>query len=399
MDGWIYGVQGSTTTSRIVRPGVDSAGSPGTFYEGCMVWRYHPDTKAYEIFCEGGGNNFGLALDAEGRLFGGHNGGQTRAWHFVQEGIYLKQDVESGKYGPPRNPYAYGDLPMVKSANVIPRFTHNLIVFGGTALPKKFIGQTIGVDPLHHNLVAANLKRRGSTFETADDGNPLSSDDIAFRPVYVTDGPDGAIYVADFYEEFIAHGQNYQGQIDPTTGRVYRVRAKDIKLNADVNLSGKTTAQLVETLSHPNQWHRQTAVRLLGERRDAAAAPMLTALLAKPELHPALEALWALHQMGALDEPAARGALTHPAAPVRAWAVRLMGDAKDLPESFGLAVLKLILTEPDAEVRAQVASTARRLPAHQALKLVWQLYLRDVDADDPYVPLLCWWTIESQCDS
>ena len=51
---------------------------PGGYHEGCMVWRYHPGTRAYEIFAEGGGNTFGLEFDSEGRLFSGHNGGETR---------------------------------------------------------------------------------------------------------------------------------------------------------------------------------------------------------------------------------------------------------------------------------------------------------------------------------
>ena len=77
-DGWIYGAQGSTTTSRVTRPGLDAAGSPGVFVEGCMVWRYHPEKRLYEIFADGSGNTFGISFDAEGRLFTGHNGGDTR---------------------------------------------------------------------------------------------------------------------------------------------------------------------------------------------------------------------------------------------------------------------------------------------------------------------------------
>jgi putative heme-binding domain-containing protein len=399
-DGWLYGAQGSTTTSRITRPGFDAPNFPGVFFEGCMVWRYHPEKKIYEIFAEGGGNNFGLEFDAQGRLFCGNNGGQTRAWHFVQEGVYLKQNLEVGKYGPPRNPYAFGQLPMTLSANEIPRFTHDVIVFEGTALPQRFLGQTIGVDPLHRNLVAAERTPRGSTFQTKDAEVALAGGDIAFRPVYLTAGPDGAVYVADFYEEFIAHGQNYQGQIDPTTGRVFRLRGKDSKLNTDINLAAKTTAQLIKTLSHPNRWHRQTAVRLLGERRDPAAVEPLKALLvSQSQAHPAVEALWALHQMGMLDEATAIRALEHPAGPVRSWVVRLMGDHKQLPEGFAIRLLKLIETEPDPEVRSQIASSSRRLPATQSLLLASAIARRDVDESDPFIPLLTWWAIESHCET
>ncbi|MHA3771251.1 PVC-type heme-binding CxxCH protein [Verrucomicrobiota bacterium sgz303538] len=398
-DGWLYGAQGSTTTSRVVRPGVDPADFKGIYQEGCMVWRYHPKTKAYEIFAEGGGNVFELDFDSEGRLHSGHNGGDTRGWHYVQSGLFLKQGVDPGKFGPPPHPFAFGQLEMLKSRNPIQRFSHATIVADGNALPEHYAGRFFAADPLHRNIVVAERYSRGSTFETSDSATALAGADPSFRPVYLTNAPDGAIYVADFYEEFIAHGQNYQGQIDPSTGRIYRLRGKDSALNKDIDLTKKSTAQLIDLLAHPNRWHRHTAVRLLGEKRDPAAVEPLRKLLGNTAEHPALEALWALHQMEALDETVALSALAHPQAPVRAWAIRLLGDSNKLPEKFAAAVIRLAATEPDAEVRSQIASASRRLPAAQALPLVTALLRRDTDAADPYIPLLCWWTIESCCSS
>jgi hypothetical protein len=78
-----------------------------------MVWRYHPKTREYDIFSEGSGNPFGLEFDGDGRMYSGHNGGNTRGWHYVQGGIYLKQGVDPGKFGPPRSPYSFGQLPIL----------------------------------------------------------------------------------------------------------------------------------------------------------------------------------------------------------------------------------------------------------------------------------------------
>jgi putative heme-binding domain-containing protein len=429
-DGWIYGAQGSTTTSHIRRPGTDAPDAPGVYYESCMVWRYHPDRRAYEIFAEGGGNNFGLEFDAEGRLYSGHNGGETRGWHFVQSGIYLKQSKDPGKFGPPTNPFAFGELPFMKTTNKITRFSHHFAIAEGTALPAHYLGCLFNADPLHHNVVISSRTRLGSTFATTDAGFALEGDDKAFRPVFMANAPDGSMYVADFYEEYIAHGQNYQGQIDPDSGRIYRLRGKASVLDKDVNLARKNTGELIATLSHPNKWHRQTAVRLLGERRDPAAREPLKKLLAvapqnpsssrreeahssQPRVenqslltaaaamtgHPALEALWALHQAGWLDDSTALVALKHPAASVRAWAIRLVGDRKQLPDDFAVALIALVAQEPEAEVRCQIVSTARRLPAHQALPLIAALVGRDADAADPFIPLLCWFTLESFCDT
>jgi len=410
-DGWLYGAQGSTTSCRVTRPGIDLPKAPGVVYEGCMVWRYHPRTKAFEIFSEGGGNTFGLEVDAQGRLYSGHNGGGTRGWHFVQGGFYQMQGVDPGKFGPPRNPYAFGDLPKMETADKVVRFTHYGAYADGTAMPSKFSGMLFALDPLH-NLVTVSVRTpRGSTFTTTDQEPALRSSDTAFRPVYIANAPDGSLYISDMYEFYIAHGQHYQNQIDPTTGRIYRLRGKDAALETDVNLAAKTTAQLVALLSHPNKWHRHTAVRLLGERRDPEAAAPLRKAVAEDAGLGALNALWALHQSAGLDDATAILALGHSYAPVRLWAARLLGDEHGLNRNLGLgrhapppallpgkvfdALLGQARVEPDPEVLAQFASTARRLDAPQALPLVAAVLGHDEAVQDPFIPLLCWWVFEA----
>jgi putative heme-binding domain-containing protein len=396
-DGWLYGAQGSTTTSRIVRPGIDPPGFAGRYNEGCMVWRYHPEKKIYEIFADGSGNTFGLSFDAEGRLYSGHNGGDTRGWHHIQDGLYLKQGKDPGKFGPAPNPFAFGEMPMMKSAHSIPRFSHMLCLAEGTAMPDRWRGKFLAIDPLHHHVVAAERLRDGSTFSTADRGFPLRTEDETFRPVFIANAPDGSVSIADFREEYIAHGQNYQSQIDPDTGRLYRLRARDLPLEKDLNLAAKSNDALVAVLSHPNVWHRQTAVRLLVERRAAETVPSLLPLLEAAPLHPALEALWVLHGLGRLDEALALKTLDHPEAMVRAWAIRLLGDGHTLPDSVAPRLGELARTEPDAEVRSQILSTARRLPTSLALPLVAATARRAEDLNDPFIPLMAWFVLESHC--
>ncbi len=416
MDGWLYGGQGSTTSSRVTRPGIDPTNAPGVYFEGCMVWRYHPERRVYEIFAEGSGNTFGLEVDAQGRLYSGHNGGSTRGWHYVQGGFYLMQGVDPGKFGPPRNPYAFGDLPMMKTTNTVVRFTHFGAFAEGTAMPSQYSGMLFGTDPLHNVITTSERKARGATFETVDRTPALRSSDVAFRPVYIANAPDGSLFIADMYEFYIAHGQHYQNQIDPTTGRIYRLRGKDSKLETDLNLGAKTTDQLIALLSHPNKWHRHTAVRVLGERKDPAAPAKLKQLIAKDTGLGALNALWALYQCGGFDEEAAMIGLKHPYAPVRTWTVELLGDdygihrglgvgnysrhadgpgAGALPLKVLVALIGQAKTEPNAEVRSQMAGTARRLNARQALAVVASLLTHDEDVKDTYIPLMCWWVLEA----
>ncbi|MFM7555730.1 MAG: PVC-type heme-binding CxxCH protein [Verrucomicrobiota bacterium] len=403
-DGWIYGGQGSTTTSRVVRPGLDPEGAPGVHFEGCMVWRYHPVSREYELFAEGSGNVFGLELDGEGRLFSGHNGSETRGWHYQQGGYYLKQGVDPGKFGPPRNPHTFGQLPWMAPAAPFQRFTHLLSVVEGPAMPPARQGQLLWLDPLHNVVLATDRHRIGSTFGTRDLGTALHCGDEAFRPVYLANAPDGSVWIADFYEHYIAHGQHYQSQIDPTTGRLYRLRGADQSLLQDLRLDDKTPEALLAALTHSNRWHRLMATRVLAERISGdpgggsgrAGAELMARLKARVVADDApIAALWALHQAGGLDEALAARLAGHPSALVREWSVRLMGDARRIGAPLLQAWLARLPHETDVRVRAQWAASARRLPAAQALPLLAALLAHDEDLADPCLPLLCWWIIDS----
>ena len=397
-DGWLYGAQGSTVSCRVTRPGIDPSNAPGRYYEGCMVWRYQPASREFEIFAEGGGNVFGLEFDAAGRLFSGHNGGGTRGFHYVQNGFYLKQGKSPGKFGPPDNPFAFGELPMMPGGN-IPRFSHNVIAVNGSAMPEAWQGKLLGADPLHRHLVLSERTAIGASFTTRDIDFPVKNSDVAFRPVYMVNAPDGSVLVADFYERYIAHGQHYQSQIDPTSGRVYRIRAKEKPHNTDTQLSNKTDVQLVQLLTHSNKWHRQTAVRLLGQRAENSTRGALQKQITTKTGQAALHALWALHQAGGLDEAFATELLDHPHPHVRAWAIRLQSDARKLSAGFSAAVRRLAKREGHPEVRSQIAATAFRLPHDQALPLVAELLQRSEDLDDPFIPLQCWWVLERHCET
>src|SRR5436189_20386 len=102
----------------------------------------------------------------------------------------------------------------------------------------------------------------------------------------------GAVYVADFYEAQIAHLRHHEGTIDRTNGRVYRLQAPGIAPSKPFDLGKCSTAELVELLRHPNKWQRRMALRLLGDRKDSSAVPLLRKMLDGSTGQDALEALW-----------------------------------------------------------------------------------------------------------
>jgi putative heme-binding domain-containing protein len=390
-DGWLYAAQGSTVSANVRRVGLDSPDKPGVQTQGQLLWRYHPESRRFEIFAEGGGNAFGLEIDAKGRMFSGHNGGDTRGFHYVQ-GAYLQKGFN--KHGPLSNPYAFGYFPALKHDRV-PRFTHEFVIYERGSLPEQYHGRMFAIATLLNHVSITEVKPRGSTFETKDLGF-INSSDTWFRPVDITVGPDGSLYIADWYDRQTSHLRNSEGEIDKLSGRVYRLQAKGIKQPQRGDLSKKSTGDLIALLSDENIWVRQTVLRLLGDRRDAAAIMPLRTIIDKQRGQTALEALWAIYQSGGFDTTAAQAALRHPDPFVRLWAVRLLGDKRQVESAIATELAEIAKKEPHIEVRAQLACTAKRLPTVAALNIVREL-AKHPDADDPQLPLLIWWAIEAHC--
>ena len=117
--------------------------------------------------------------------------------------------------------------------------------------------------------------------------------------------------------------------------------------------------------------------------------PALRKLIAQPENPRAPDALWALNAVGGFTQRAALEAMKHPNRNVRIWAVRLLGDPKQsVGSEVATALLSLAQIEPDAQVRSQLASTAKRLPGEESLHILFELMQRIEDVQDPQIPLL-----------
>ena len=394
-DGWLYGGQGSTVTGVVRKPGTKDQPIRSL---GQLIWRYHPEKHIYEIFAEGGGNTFGCEIDEKGRIYSGHNGGDTRGFHYVQGGYYRKG---FGKHGPLSNPYSFGFFENIKHHSVA-RFTHNFIIYEENTLPQRFRGQLFGIEPLQGQVVLSHFKPYQSSFETEDIERVLKTDDPWFRPVDIKAGPDGAIYVADMYEQRIDHSSHYAGRVDKKTGRIYKLIDREEKQGVNpssklsFNYSQSSTTDLIKLLDHPSKWHRQTAVRLLGDRKDKSAITQLDTEIASAMGQSALERLWAINASGGLMDDVAIRLLSHNEPFVRDWTVRLVCDSGSTSPPVAAAIVKTASKEPYIDVRKQMACSARRLPPELALPIIRELLNFDEDAADIHQPLLVWWAIESQ---
>ncbi|MEA2735622.1 MAG: hypothetical protein QOE14_2073, partial [Humisphaera sp.] len=190
-------------------------------------------------------------------------------------------------------------------------------------------------------IVSADAATKGKEF--------LSSTYERFRPVGLQTGPDGAIYVVDMHHGLIQHRisitefakeQYTKKQLDKhlLTGRIFRIVPEKGAPPARPRLSKATSAQLVKQLTHPNGWWRDTAQRLLVERRDDAAVEPLKklALDGRTAVH-RINALWTLEGIDALDADAIRAALQDSDGRVVANAIRL---AENVPAAHHDAITR-----------------------------------------------------------
>jgi putative membrane-bound dehydrogenase-like protein len=268
-------------------------------------------------------------------------------------------------------------------------------VYRGDAWPAKYRGSIL-VGEVASNLVyRAELRPKGVGLvaKRADpDAEFLASSDIWFRPVQFANGPDGCLYVLDFYRELIETVVSIPPEItkhlDPASGmdrgRIYRIVPEGFKQPPIPKLSKATTAELVALLEHPNGWHRDTASRLLYQRQDRAAVPELKKLAAESNSPLGrMHALYALSGLQALEVAQVSQALKDPEPRVREHAIRLAEafvSNADVQKRYDQ-----LTDDPDLLVRYQLAFSLGQLPGAGPNRSLAKLLVRD--GADPWFRL------------
>jgi putative membrane-bound dehydrogenase-like protein len=384
-DGWLYGCQGSTVSANI--RGI-------TFQQG--VWRYHPELDRFELFCEGGGNSWGVDFDATGELLYSTNYGGHILVHGVQGGYFVKSFA---KHGPLQNRFAYGYFDHALHENFRGgHVTVGGIVYQADSLPRQYRDRYIAADLLGHNVYWHEIIKDSSTVRTRHGGQLLVSNDTWFAPCDVATGPDGAIYVADWHDARTAH-PDPDADWDRSNGRIYRIAPPGLS-RPTPDFAQMSVDRLVELHRDPNQWMVRRARLELVRRGDRSTLGTWRQLcLDSQDSEIALQALWTLHALSGFDEDLAFVLLDSPFPAIRKWVIRLLGDQSFLgllriSDRLAHRLDSLAETEDSIEVRQQLACTAARLPAHQAIPIINANILRDEDYGDPRLPLLWWWATE-----
>jgi putative membrane-bound dehydrogenase-like protein len=401
-DGWLYGCHGVFTHSRVGKPGTPDKDRVPI---NAGIWRYHPKTQKFEVFAEGTSNPWGFDYDENGSGF------LTACviphlFHIVPGGRYIRQAGQNF------NPYNYGQIREICDhvhyfggsshvGNIDPRrlavgggHAHSgCLIYQGGAFPEKWNGRVFMMN-LHGARVNTDiLKRNGSTYIGSHGEDFLIANDPNFRAIQLRTGPDGSIFMTDWYDPQICHNPD-PNIWDRDTGRIYKVGYKASGgRQPPGDLSTRTNAELVELLKDKNSWWWRQALLILQERGDKSVTPQLKEMVhTSADPHHALRALWALFGVGAFDEAFACDAIKHAEPWVRTWAVRLLGEmSTTLSDSTWKLLGELARKEPSPDVRLQLALSCQRWqPCEGRLHLLGYLMLRAEDVNDPAIPLMLW---------
>jgi mono/diheme cytochrome c family protein/glucose/arabinose dehydrogenase len=245
------------------------------------------------------------------------------------------------------------------------------LVYRGDRLPAELYGNVFVAEPAA-NLVSRLVLTRDDTTLRArkayERGEFLASTDERFRPVFLSNAPDGTLYIADMYRGIVEHRlsltvylRDYilSRQLDRSTGfgRIYRVVHDTTRRDTSRDLLTAASPALVEMLSHPNGWRRDTAQRLLVERADRSVVPALTQLMLARDARTRLHALWTLDGIGEISPTLVGKALADRSPDLRSAAVRVAERwLSGPPQPIQLAVLMRV-NDPAWEVRHQLAAS------------------------------------------
>lgn len=221
----------------------------------------------------------------------------------------------------------------------------------------------------------------------------LTSTDLWFRPVQMANAPDGCLYVCDMYREVIEHPWSLPETIKKLLdlnsgndrGRIYRIAPDGFKPRKSPRLGKASTKELAATLEHQNAWHRETAARLLFERQDKGAVPLLVKLQQTSTSPLArLHALYALNGLGALKVDHVITALNDADPAVREHGIKLSEGffANGVPPAPIWTQLRKMPEDPDIAVRYQLAFTLGEVKG--AAKLAPLAAIARLDADSSW---------------
>lgn len=406
-DNWIWGVLGYSGFEGTV------GGETHKFPMG--LYRFKPDGSKLEFVRMTNNNTWGFGFSEEGVPFASTANNNPSVYMPVANRYY---DAVRG-WAPERlgsiaeDPRVHPITDRTRQGDWKGRYTSAAghALYTARSFPQEYWNRIAFVaDPTVRLLGQFAVEQDGANYKAHNKWNMLASDDEWTSPILAEVGPDGAVWMIDWYnyipqhnlgpfEEGWEHGKNnaYVTNLrDRSHGRIYRIVYKEASAYEPLNLALAGREELVDALGHDNMFWRQTAQRLLVDRGDDDVLPALYGLIEDQSadalgLDPdAIHALWTMHGLGALDgsnEEALRvaaDALGHPSASVRHTAAQVLPPSS---ESRDALMAHAILDDDDGRVRlAGLLALAEMPPSDEVGRAIFSMLTATENAEDEWIP-------------
>jgi len=338
-DGMLYFNQSIYIHSHVETPhGVRRLGGGG-------IWQFRPETMQLEVFLRGLINPWGHHFDRWGQSFATDGAG----------GEGINYVLPGGEYASIPNPARY-----VQGLNPgSPKYCGAEIV-SGRHLPDDWRDNILTNDFRGNRVCRFVLSEDGAGFAAREQTELIKTPHVAFRPIDIKMGPDGAIYIADWYNPIIQHGEvDFRDpRRDHSRGRIWRVTARGRPALARPKLVGAPTEALLEALKSPEDWTRHHAKRVLKER-GSEVVPALSAWVKRldpqdPDVeHHRLEALWTYQALDVVEPELLAALLRARDYRVRAAATRVVPHWQArLPDALGMLATQVADDHPRVRLEA-----------------------------------------------
>lgn len=398
---------------------------------GAGYFRFEPDGSSLDYLARTSNNTWGVDQSEDGYVFGSTANRRPSGYVHIPGRYYRsierREPVLPGIEDSPAI-YPVTDILQVDQFDMYTAGSaHEL--YTARAFPSEYWNRVAFVaEPTGHLIGMFDVRSRGSTFEAKNRWSFAASRDQWAAPVQVKVGPDGALWVSDFYTLVAQHnptprydesccergpGNAYETpNRDRLHGRIYRISHEDAP-PASTTLEDARPHELVEALQDDNMFWRLTAQRLLVERAERDVVPALIELASSQSVDGlgldvgALHALWTLDGLGAIEEGSealtvVRAALRHPAAGVRRAAIQLLPrDGRLLEDVLGAGILpdrasptpvdytvpSGTLQDADPKVRLEALLAVSELaPSPRAAEVIGEVLRTPANARDPWLP-------------
>jgi putative membrane-bound dehydrogenase-like protein len=400
-DGWLYGNHGVFTHSNVGKPGAPPEERKKI---NAGFWRYHPLKKEFEVFAEGASNQWGIDFDDHGQAFA------TACviphlYHVIQGARYQRQ---AGQHF---NPYTYDDIKTIADHRHYtgtrgPHAGNGLsdaaggghahcgaMVYLGDNFPAEYRNKIL-FNNIHGARVNMDIPEpQGSGFVGKHGNDFVMANDRWSQILNLRYGPDGAVYLIDWYDKQACHTGNPKDH-DRSNGRIFKIAYKKATAKP-VDLRKLSTPELVALTNHSNDWYVRHARKVLQERQPGAEAwKPLTVFATGTVVTQALRAMWALHVTGGFTEELALKLIANPSPHVRAWTIQLCNEDRKPAASILSRMAELAKSDPSPVVRLYLAAAAQRLTVEQRLPIIDALIQHEEDAQDHNLPLMYWYAAE-----